>query len=61
MLAESTGPVVSWAIDDIVAVDLLGSPVLRIRVDGEVQTRLDGFDGLRRKEWIVKVCSGEVG
>ena len=36
VLAESTGLVVGWAVDDIVAIDLLGSPKLRVRFDGEV-------------------------
>lgn len=38
VLAESAGLVVGWTVDDIVAIDLLGSPVLGVRFHGEVQT-----------------------
>lgn len=61
VLAKSDGLVVGWTIDDVIAVNLLGSPILGVCFDGEVQARLDAIDGLRRKERIVEVCSGEVG
>ena len=36
MLAESAGQVVTWAVDDIIAIDLLGSPVLGVSLHGEI-------------------------
>ena len=61
MLAESDGLLVGWTVDDIVAIDLLGSPVLGVCFEGDIHTRLEGFGGLQRKERIVEVCSGKVG
>ena len=60
VLAESASLVVSWTVDDIVAIDLLGSPILRDCFDGEVQRRLEEVGGRRREERVVEVCSREV-
>ena len=46
VLAESDGLVVGWTVDDIVTIDLLGSPILRGCFEGDVHTRLEGFGGL---------------
>ena len=61
VLTKSAGLIVRRTVDDIVAVNLLGSPIFGVCSDGEVQTRLDAIDGLRREERIVEVCPREVG
>lgn len=37
VLAESAGLVIGWTVDDVIAIDLLGSPIFRVRFNGKVQ------------------------